>query len=172
MSTRNARWSISCPLASRAPSCSKIGAATPIQVLQALNDYNRADGSSNAELNLLAATNALGERPGTRAVMLMTDAESNGYDRTIELWHALEQVRPRVFTFEISTAGEAHSQDLMQDWAEANHGEYGFMSTIGEFENGFAAGLVCSAPSRVLSVERGLELCSHPNADSNADSDP
>ncbi|MCX6044334.1 MAG: VWA domain-containing protein [Chloroflexi bacterium] len=110
----------------------------PVNVLTALTNYPRTDSSSSAEANLLQATTALGQRPGTRAIMLMTDAESSSYPQTAALWQALAQSRPRIFSFEISTGGAVHSQDLMQDWAAVNNGHYENMATIGTFENGFA----------------------------------
>lgn len=109
----------------------------PLAVQTALNNYGRGDSSSNAEWNLLTATDALGQRAGTRAVVLITDAESNGYDKTPELWAALDSVRPRVFSFEISSGGSAASQDLMQDWADVNAGHYAHVTSIGDMETGF-----------------------------------
>ena len=109
----------------------------PLAVQAALTNYWRLDSSSNAEWNLLVATDALGQRTGTRAAVLITDAESNGYDKTPELWAALDRVRPRVFSFEISSGGNAASQDLMQDWADANAGHYAHVTSIGDMETGF-----------------------------------
>ena len=109
----------------------------PAELMAALTNYDRQDGSSNAEANLLAAVNALGARQGTRAITLMTDAESGGYKFSQELWTAMTDVRPRIFTFEISSAGSENTQDLMQDWADVNNGFYDYMSSIGELQNGF-----------------------------------
>ncbi|MFN8493944.1 MAG: VWA domain-containing protein [Caldilineaceae bacterium] len=110
----------------------------PVAVQTAFNNDPRNVSSSSAETNLLAASTALGERAGTRAVVLMTDAESSSYDKTEALWQALTTVRPRVFSFEISSGGNPYSQDLMQDWAAVNRGHYENLSTIGLFEQGFA----------------------------------
>lgn len=55
-------------------------------------------------------------------MVLMTDAESSSYQETAKLWQALGAVQPRVFTFEISSGGNAYSQDLMQDRAAVNTG--------------------------------------------------
>jgi hypothetical protein len=109
----------------------------PGAVQAALTRYPRQESSSNAELNLLTATEALAARDGTRAVLLITDAESNGYDQTPALWAALDRVRPRIFSFEISSGGNAASQDLMQDWAGANAGHYAHVTSIGDMEVGF-----------------------------------
>lgn len=110
----------------------------PYALMAALNAYDRSDSSSSAETTLLAAAKALGERSGTRAVLLMTDAESSSYQDTATLWAALAAVRPRVFTLETSSAGSAASQDLMQSWADAAGGYYDYARTVGDFEIGFA----------------------------------
>jgi hypothetical protein len=110
----------------------------PYELMAALNNYDRIDSSSSAETNLWAATKALGQRAGTRAVMLMTDAESSSYPLTSQLWQSLEKVQPRVFSFETSSAGSYYSQDLMQSWADVAGGFYDYARSIGEFDIGFA----------------------------------
>lgn len=110
----------------------------PERVQTALNGFDRDAGSSNAEHALLVATKALASRDGTRAILFMTDAESPGYDLTADLWRALSEVRPRVFSFEISTAGSDYSQDLMQSWASVNEGFYDYTRNVADFGAGFA----------------------------------
>lgn len=100
-------------------------------------DPRRAD-SSNAINALLVATKALAGRDGTKAILFITDAETGGYELTEELWSALESVRPRVFTFEISSGGSDDAQDLMQDWAAVNSGRYDMTDGVGSFDAGFA----------------------------------
>lgn len=100
-------------------------------------DPRRAD-SSNAMSALLVATKALAGRDGTKAILFITDAETGGYELTEELWSALESVRPRVFTFEISSGGSDDAQDLMQDWAAVNSGRYDMTDGVGSFDAGFA----------------------------------
>ena len=109
----------------------------PLELLTALNNYPRSAGSSNAEANLLASTRLLAEREGTRAIMFMTDAESPGADLTPLLWTELERVRPRIFTFETSSAGSTYTQDLMQSWASVAGGFYDYARGVGDFEAGF-----------------------------------
>ncbi|MBW7881739.1 MAG: hypothetical protein H3C34_03730 [Caldilineaceae bacterium] len=110
----------------------------PLAVLTALARYDRSDGSSNAESNLLLAAETLGQRPGQRAVVFITDAESSGHDLTPELWQALAAVRPRIFAMEVSSAGSDVAQDLMQTWADVHYGDYMALATIGQMETGFA----------------------------------
>lgn len=94
-------------------------------------------GSSNAELAMLAAVESLGDREGTRAILLITDHESGGYGLSGDLWRAIEEVRPRVFTFEVSSGGSGTTQDRMQAYAAANRGVYDYARNVGDFEAGF-----------------------------------
>lgn len=110
----------------------------PLAVQQAFTNDPRRESSSSAESNLLAATQALAPRPGARAVVLMTDAESSSYQETANLWQALSAAQPRIFTFEISSGGNAYSQDLMQDWAAVGDGYYANLTTLNAFQQGFA----------------------------------
>jgi outer membrane protein OmpA-like peptidoglycan-associated protein len=95
-------------------------------VLQgAVQNYSRVDGSSNAELALLAATQELENRQGSKAILLLTDAASDGYGKTAELWAALSRVPARVFAVELHSGNDAERQQhLMRDWADANDGHY------------------------------------------------
>src|SRR5690606_23444457 len=107
------------------------------RVQTALSQFDRDADSSNAELALLTATKALAGRDGTTAVLLITDAESGGAALSPELWGALADVRPRVFTFEVSSAGSDYAQDLRQDWAAVDTGSYEIADGVSSFEAGF-----------------------------------
>ena len=132
------------------------------EVLRALGTYDRRHDSSNAEPSLLGVTDMLGARSGTRAVLFITDAESGGYNLTDALWQSLGEVKPRVFTFEISSGGNAGPQDLMQAWADAGRGRYQAVAGTGDLDVGFArASCLLRRPktytlsARALAVERG-----------------
>ena len=99
-----------------------------------------------------------------RAVVLITDAESNGYDKTPALWSALQRVQPRVFSFEISSGGNAASQDLMQDWAAVNTGHYAHMTSIGDMETGFDRAACLLRRPAVYTVAVALRECQAPPA--------
>ncbi|MBX3143261.1 MAG: VWA domain-containing protein [Trueperaceae bacterium] len=114
-----------------------IWSSDPQRVQYALATYDRKDSSSNAEAAMLEASRALAQRSGTRAILLITDAESNGYSLTSELWESLHESRPRVFTFEVSSSGNAIPQDLMQDWALVNGGSYLMAASVGDVDAGF-----------------------------------
>lgn len=111
----------------------------PVEVVTTLTAYDRRDGSSDAEKNLAFVVEQLADRDGTRAVLLLTDAESGaGAPQTVQLWRALEAVRPRVFAFETSTGGSDDTQDRLQNWADAAGGAYDYGRTIGDLDVGLA----------------------------------
>jgi hypothetical protein len=110
----------------------------PNATSRALVDFDRSTAdSSNAELAVSTAVGALGQREGTRALLVITDHESGGYDLTRDLWRSIEAVGPRVFTFEVSTAGSGITQDRMQAYAAANDGHYAYARNVGDFDAGF-----------------------------------
>lgn len=109
----------------------------PLKVQTTINTFDRQAHSSNAETALLTASEGLADREGTRAVLFMTDAETYSYGDTAALWESLQAVRPRIFTFEISSGGSDWTQDLMQDWAAVNGGHYDYARSIGDFDVGF-----------------------------------
>ncbi|MDF1521851.1 MAG: hypothetical protein P1P87_03415 [Trueperaceae bacterium] len=112
--------------------------ADPQRATRALNEFDRKADSSDSYTPLLEATTALGEREGTRALLLITDAETPGHDLTAKLWRAFEAVRPRVFTFEVSSGGNARPEDLMQSWSAVADGVYDLASGVGDLDAGFA----------------------------------
>ncbi|HRQ11259.1 MAG TPA: VWA domain-containing protein, partial [Trueperaceae bacterium] len=121
----------------------------PQRVQRSIVEFDRQADSSNSETALLTATKALADRDGTRAILLITDAESPSQAITSDLWTAFEQVRPRIFTFEISSGGSDYAQDLMQDWADVNSGVYSLAAGIGDFDAGFSrASCILRRPKR------------------------
>jgi hypothetical protein len=110
-----------------------------VTLLTAINNYPRTSTSSNAETALLKATEELAGRPGTRAVILITDADTGSYGESQKLWTALTQAQPRVFAVHVSagTNNPPHEQDVMQDWAAVNAGYYDYALTQGELDIAF-----------------------------------
>jgi len=100
----------------------------PMAIKGAIGSYDRHDASSDAENTLLGTTKLLAQRPGNRGIVLLTDAESPGVRQAAEMWEQFRKVEPRIFSFELQlsayTEKTAHYQDMMQDWAEVNHGAY------------------------------------------------
>lgn len=91
-----------------------------------LNDYPRTESSSDAEGTVAAAARILGSRPGSKSIVLITDAATG---RNPLIWQELQAVRPRIFALGLSSEGAfgrnpPREQDLQQDWASVNGGRY------------------------------------------------
>jgi len=100
-----------------------------------LNDYLKDDSSSAAESALRRSTDALGDLPGTKAIIVVTDAATT---RHAKVWNSFEEVRPRVFSIGIGgTGGAALEQDLLQNWTDVNAGHYKHLNYDGEMEVAF-----------------------------------
>jgi Mg-chelatase subunit ChlD len=95
-------------------------------------------GSSAAEESMMAASRALSMRPGARAMLVVTDAETMSYHQTSQLWHDLEQARPTTFTVHVGGGGApALTTNLMQDWANAWGGQYTYATSHAELDRAF-----------------------------------
>jgi len=107
-------------------------------LMKGLQADPRTESSSEAEEFLLRASTALGTQEGSKAIILVTDADSGGYALTPELWISLARNRPRVFTVELHRGGKArHQQDLMQSWASVNNGNYTHFSQQSDLDVAF-----------------------------------
>jgi len=104
----------------------------PYLMQMILNDYRSISDNSAAEDNQRTAAKALANRPGTKAIVLITDAET---PREPRVWEAFARVRPRVFTLNVGELEQ--SQDLMQDWASVNDGHYAFIQQEGDMDIAF-----------------------------------
>lgn len=136
----------------------------PYLLRQTLNNYDRSDNSSSAEVALLQATDELAPRAGTKAIIFITDAASPSADKTAELWRALHEVQPRIFALAISSAGAfggnpPYEQDLMETWSAVNGGHYDYLRSQGALEIGFdRAATWLRRPARyVISATAGFE---------------
>jgi hypothetical protein len=114
----------------------------PHALQAAVNDYPRADQSSAVEPTLVTATDALAQRAGTKAIVLITDGDSPGYPETEALWASLDVAQPRVFAVHLQLGEEGYQdrgrqQDTLQDWASVNGGYYGTFRTLGELDVAF-----------------------------------
>lgn len=101
----------------------------PYEIQGIVAGYPRTAGSSDAEGALLSAMEDLDGRDGTRAIILITDAESGPTKEQMEkLWPRLGSVGPRVYAVMIAGSSDVyHGQDLMQDWALVNGGSYDYV---------------------------------------------
>lgn len=111
----------------------------PYLLQGAIASYPRTAGSSDAEGSLMTAMDGLSDRDGSKAIVLITDAESSPTQEEMDgLWSEFGTVKPRVFAVQIGGAnGLDHSQDLMQDWASVNHGQYVYVRNQGEMDVAF-----------------------------------
>lgn len=110
----------------------------PHELQAALASYPRRDGSSNAELDLIHAVDALRARQGTRAIVVLTDADSDGYRLSPLLWAGLRDVRPSIFSVELHRGSDAaHQQDVLQGWAAVAGGGYDFFRTGADLDVAF-----------------------------------
>ncbi|MEP6509027.1 MAG: discoidin domain-containing protein, partial [Gemmatimonadales bacterium] len=111
----------------------------PYVLQAALQQYDQSDASSNSERGLLAATEAVERREGSsKAILLLTDAATDGYASTSDLWAAFGRVLPRVFTLELQLGNQVQlQQHLMQDWSSANAGHYSSFKTIQDLDMSF-----------------------------------
>jgi hypothetical protein len=111
----------------------------PYLIQKILNEYPREESSSAAEDTLARASNALGNRAGAKAIVLITDAATT---RHAPVWEAFDRVRPRIMALGLDSTGAfgrypRREQDLMQDWARVNGGYYAHLRSEGEMEVAF-----------------------------------
>ncbi len=110
----------------------------PLELQTAITNYPRSASSSDSESSMLDALGALQDQPGTKAILLLTDAESGSYGSTTELWSQLGTIQPRIFTVQIGAgSGIEMEQDLMQDWAGANQGIYHYVRAQSDVDVAF-----------------------------------
>ncbi len=115
----------------------------PLVLLEALNNYRRNDVASEAEGTLMDAAFELAERDGLKGIVMITDAATT---REPEVWRALAEVRPRVFTVQVGSTGTLGliggsgtlAQDLMQSWANVNDGVYAYPRNATELSVAYA----------------------------------
>lgn len=117
-------------------------AADPARAFATLHAYDRRNvSSSDAQLTLLTASDALVDREGVRAIVVITDAESPGFDRTADLWRSLALSNPRIFTIGVPhgarDAAARSTENLLQDWAFLNNGFYQYLSSEAAVEVAF-----------------------------------
>jgi Mg-chelatase subunit ChlD len=111
----------------------------PWLILNALDAHaGSVTGSSSAESGLIDGLDALAARTGTRAIFLMTDAETGSFHRQAEAWRWLSLVQPRLFTMQVSGAHTPQLDErFMQDWAAVGGGAYAMTRYGGDIERAF-----------------------------------
>ncbi|MFT3810603.1 MAG: VWA domain-containing protein [Micropepsaceae bacterium] len=115
----------------------------PLTAFSALNLYSWSDSSSNAEGGALGGAQALENRPGTRAIILITDYQTGGsYNQRNETLEALRRTGARVFAFAIPSDSGADQagveRSLMELLAAASGGNARYAGTTSDLELAFA----------------------------------
>jgi Mg-chelatase subunit ChlD len=105
----------------------------PYKLQTILNDYRRRASSSSAEQTMKHATLELAPLAGTKAMVLITDAQT---PHDGELWGPLQSVQPRIFGIGVAGA-EMADQNRFRDWASVNAGIYTQLVYDGEMEVAF-----------------------------------
>jgi hypothetical protein len=105
---------------------------------QAINDYPRTANSSDSPGAVDASTSALAGQPGAKAIMLITDAETDLLKQG-EAWTGLDTTRPRIFTVQIAGNDEQFGMThaMMEDWALVNTGFYVYAASQADIDVSF-----------------------------------
>lgn len=110
----------------------------PYAIENAIAGAGPGSGSSNAEIAISEAVKQLMPRPGTKALLVVTDAETTSYGSGADMWQLLDAVRPIVFTVHVAGGGYPYlTTDLMQDWAESWGGHYEYASSHAQIDRAF-----------------------------------
>ena len=102
----------------------------------AVSAFHASNADSSAlEPTVINAMQGLKDRQGTRALVMVTDAETPSYAAQNDMWHMLALIRPRAFTAEIGHGNDpVRQKQLMQDLASVNAGHYSSARTQAEMD--------------------------------------
>lgn len=111
----------------------------PYPLMRMLAANPQETSSSDAEGTLAVAAREMIDRPGKKAVLLLTDAATS---TSAALWPALREGRPQVFAMKLTSEGAFSSKpqvelDLMQDWARVRGGHFEYVTGLGALGRGF-----------------------------------
>lgn len=115
----------------------------PVRAFGALNGYDWADSSSNAEGGVIGGAQVLANRPGARALILITDYASNGStEQRAKAIDLLRNTGSRVYNVAIPSGSgpEATAQEraLAQTFAAFSGGTLTYAGTSSDLEDAFA----------------------------------
>jgi len=86
------------------------------------HDFSWGCNSSDAEVSLSVATQALEKKEGIKGVIIIADADGS---RDENLWQSLNKVRPKVFSIRVASSYDSRVYEgLMQNWSRVNNGSY------------------------------------------------
>jgi len=112
----------------------------PFQLEDAVNNFVPTLGArpSNVEEGLLASTDLLGERDGTRAILVVADAGTGSLFLANDVWRGFDEVQPIVYTVHVGAPGGAEeTRNLMRAWSDSNGGVYSYPTTHAEMDRSF-----------------------------------
>lgn len=93
------------------------------------------DDSSDLEVAMIDSMKGLEKRPGSRAIIVVSDAETPTYARQSDMWQFLSAMRPRIFSAQIGLGGDpVRQKQIMQDLASVNGGHYSSARTQAEMD--------------------------------------
>lgn len=105
----------------------------PYMLQTILNDYPRRESSSSGELALQVSAQTLAPVAGAKSIMVITDGAVTHHG---PMWKEMREIQPRVFG--VGVAGsEAKHQDVFEDWASVNGGDFTQLRYQGEMEVAF-----------------------------------
>jgi von Willebrand factor type A domain len=110
----------------------------PYLLESAINNYPRTAQDSNSPLAVSKSTAALAGQPGAKAILLITDADTDLLKQG-EAWDALDTTRPRIFSVQIAALDARNPQErgMMEDWAMVNKGFFVYASTQSDIDVSF-----------------------------------
>ncbi|PYB69890.1 vWA domain-containing protein [Rhizobium wuzhouense] len=105
------------------------------EVAAALSRSPPGGTTSGLERTLLNAMDGMADRPGAKAILVITDAASSGYDLQPQLWKRLGETRTRIFAAHIGAFDHPlREKQLLQDLVAANGGVYASARTQPEMD--------------------------------------
>ncbi len=111
----------------------------PFILEQVVSTQVAVGASSDAEGTMAPAVKSLLARHGTRAMLVLTDAETTSYDKDTALWEQLAAARPVIFAVHVGgSADPALTTQLMQDWANSSGGHYQYAAVQSDIDQAFA----------------------------------
>ncbi len=110
----------------------------PYEVENAVAGVGQVSGTSAAERALIAAGMELHSRPGAKAILIVTDAETSSFGAGGQLWRSLERSPPRHLHAPRGRGRDpALTTHLMQDWAHSWGGRYEYAFSQGQIFRAF-----------------------------------
>jgi hypothetical protein len=105
----------------------------PYMLQTVLNDFDSRPGSSEALTTLKKASIELAPRPGTKAILVITDGETLP---DAGAWKEMRKTRPRIFAVQVAGCCR-WNLDKMRDWASIDAGDFRQLRYEGEMEVAF-----------------------------------